>query len=113
VTKCVALLLASLAVGGCGSSSSAPPPTPKGPSQAVLDHRDTAAIERQVQSLLDDRMQPVAAAQGTFVQSDTACTKQSDTAYKCLTTFTTPSTASVVTTVTCDRNGGSCITETR
>jgi hypothetical protein len=109
-----AMTLAVLA--GCGSSSSAGSgaPAATGPSQAEEDRKDTRAIESQVNQQISDRAQSEAAAQGDFVEASTGCTKQSDTAYKCITSFSSPTGyPEVVTDVTCDRNGGSCITETR
>lgn len=109
------LLVALGVLAGCGSSSTpAPAPAPPGPSQQELDLRDTRAIQRQVDRQVSDRLQTSAAEQNDYVDSDTTCTKQSDTAYKCLTTFVSPAgTPEAVTDVTCDRSGGSCITETR
>lgn len=109
----VAVGLAAV-LAGCGgdNSSKAPAPASTAPSQAQEDQRDTRVLARQVNREISDRSQNAAGARGTFVEAETSCTKQSDTAYKCLTTFTSPpGFPSVVTNVTCDRNGGSCITE--
>ncbi len=75
---------------------------------------DTAAVERQVNKQIDDKLDTAAQVHDQTVESMTTCTKQSDTAYKCLTTFTSPpNQAQVVTNVTCGRSGGGCITEAR
>lgn len=110
----VALVLAaSLAsCGGSDGGSSSPPADV--PSQAEEDRKDTRAMERQVNKQISDRAQTEAVSQGDFVDASTSCTKQSDTAYKCITSFVSPTGfPEVVTDVTCDRNGGSCITETK
>lgn len=109
-------------VGGCGSSSTKATKQSTGASQAEHDRQDRAAIQRQVNQQIDERAR-IAATEaetesglesGRGVSSETVCTKQSDTAYKCLTTFTDPpSIPNVVTNVTCDRNGASCITEAK
>jgi len=76
------------------------------------DALDTRAIEKQVTDQLQDRLQRAAMDQGSYVAARTRCTKQSETAYKCLTSFTSPpAQAEVITNVTCDRNGQECITE--
>lgn len=111
--------IVTVALVGCGSSS--PPANQQTrTTQEEQDRRDSAAIQRQVNQEVDERVRTAATeAQsasgepaGTIVNSETVCTKQSATAYKCLTTFTNPlGRPNVVTDVTCDRNGASCITE--
>jgi len=80
-------------------------------SRETLDRRDSQALARQVNTQITDRAQ---LATNGVVEARTNCTKQSDTTYKCLTSFTSPfGLPDAVTDVTCDRNGMDCITETR
>jgi hypothetical protein len=116
----IILGVCALMAAGCGSS-----PTGKSSvkrSQAVEDQHDSEAIQRQVNQQVDERAriritEEEADSQvesSHVVNSATVCTKQSTTAYKCLTTFTSPpSTANIVTNVTCDRDGQNCITESK
>lgn len=104
----VGVIAATLLVG-CGASKTT---STSHPSQQNIDQQDTSAIEQQVNTEVSDGMQSQAALHGSFVQASSTCIKQSDTAYKCLTTFTSPpGTPNRETDVTCGRNGGSCITE--
>lgn len=113
--RVAALVVAAALIAGCGfSSPESSEPTRRRPSQQQLDRQDARAIERQVNEEVQDRLQTSAAEQGDYVEADTTCTKQSNTAYKCLTSLTRPpGSPDVLTNVTCDRNGGSCITESR
>lgn len=104
---------AAVAFAGCGSDTESGAPTATA-DRSALDRRDTRSVERQVDRQLADRLQSAAVEEGTFVDSSTTCTKQSDTAYKCVSRFTSPpATPPVLTEVTCDRSGGNCITESR
>lgn len=111
----LAALAAASVLTGCGSSApSSPAPTKTPANSAANDQKDRRSIERQVNKQVDDRTSTAAVQNGTFVQSDTTCVKQSDTAYKCLTTFISPpNQAQVATDVTCDRSGAGCISESR
>jgi hypothetical protein len=114
MTRPLLVVVAALVfAGGCGASQ-APNQSGTGPSRQALDQRDARALARQVNTQVTDRVQFASDDAATVVQAQTSCTKQSDTAYKCLTSFLSPSgLPDAVTDVTCDRNGGSCITETR
>jgi hypothetical protein len=113
-------LLATFAivVMGCGSADTSGGQSGTTPAQTpaagASTRQDLASIERQVNRQVTDQYQGEAVDQGTFASADTTCTQQSDTAYKCLTTVTSPpGVPTVLTDVTCDRNGGDCITESR
>lgn len=101
-----------VALSGCGSSTSAPA-QPAGGSKVEQDTQDTRAIERQVNRQQKERYAGLTAGQGPGADATTVCTKESDTSYKCLTDFTYPAGRQAITNVTCDRNGGGCITEIR
>lgn len=115
-----ALVVASLT--GCGSSSPlGPRSTSTARSQEEQDHRDNEAVAHQVNAQVEEREKSAATEEaartgqglGLSYGAKTVCTKQSSTAYKCLSEFPErPGTPSVVTNVTCGRNGESCITET-
>jgi Flp pilus assembly protein TadD len=117
----ILLTLVMVALAGCGSSST-DATTTTGSGQAEQDQRDSSAIQRQVNEQVDEQARTAITEAETasgvessrLVRSETICTKQSDTAYKCLTTFTQPPSApNVVTGVTCDRDGANCITESK
>jgi hypothetical protein len=121
IRAAILLGILTAVVVGCGSSSESV--RQRTTSQEEQDRRDSAAIQREVNKEVDERAR-IAATEaetasesettGSVVDSETVCTKQSATAYKCLTTFTDPPGApNAVTDVTCDRNGASCITETK
>jgi tetrahydromethanopterin S-methyltransferase subunit E len=111
----------AVVIGACGSSATSGELSTTA-KQAVEDREDSAAIQRQVNQQVDERARIAltesetrsGTASGHFVSSETVCTKQSTTAYKCLTSFTNPpATPNVVTNVTCDRDGANCITESK
>jgi hypothetical protein len=119
-----AILVGVLAVvpGGCGSSSTKAGRSSGAARQAVEDREDSTALQRQVNQQIDERTRIALTEEETqsgaesshVVRSETICTKQSGTAYKCLTSFANPPSApNVVTNVTCDRDGANCITESR
>lgn len=110
-----AVLIGAAVIAGCGSSGGGSDALPSDrPTQAEEDRKDTRALEQQVNKQISDRALNDAVQQGDYVDAETSCTKQSDTAYKCITSFTSPTGfPEAVTDVTCDRNGGSCITESR
>ncbi len=103
----------AVVLAGCGSPTESPPAsTPL--DRVEQDRRDTAAIERQVNDEVQNRALGEAVKQGTSVDARTTCAKQSETAYKCLSSFVSPPGAlETVTDVTCDRDGRSCIMESR
>lgn len=114
--RVLAVLATALSIGlvaACGASQPSGS-APTGPSREALDQRDSQALARQVNAQITDHAQLASTDPSVIVQAQTNCTKQSDTAYKCLTSFISPSgLPDAVTDVTCDRDGGSCITETR
>jgi hypothetical protein len=120
--RCAATLLGVLAalLAGCGSAS--PVTHPATSSQQEEDDRDSTAVQRQVNEQVDEHAQTALTEAETAagsahiggVHSNTVCIKQSSTTYKCVTSFESPArTPSVITNVTCGRDGGPCITETR
>lgn len=111
----------SVVIGACGSSTTTDKSSTTA-KQVIEDREDSSAIQRQVNQQVDERTRIGLTEEETrsgtesshVVNSETVCTKQSTTAYKCLTTFTNPPRApNLVTNVTCDRDGASCITESK